>query len=248
MFALLQNGCKINKILWHGSFADWLPRGARVSAPAATPDSGGKWWKKKKDGRKQREKKNGRKQRENIKKTGENNAIRKKKGERKQRGKKEWWEKTTQKKKERYKKTKENGRVGRRKLPRWRWALCVEEGKVQMKKEWWLVQMERWWWVNKWGDGKGVWEQKYERPSLRGEERHYGWVRRERNFIPTKKKKTGGNWYKQEKWVSIGSDKCAVAYNFFLHSLQFVFQCPVRPYVLPFLQSSVPLIVGQIQM
>ena len=26
------------------------------------------------------------------------------------------------------------------------------------------------------------------------------------------------------------------------------FQCPVRPYVLPFLQSSVPLIVGQIQM
>ena len=80
----------MNKILWHVSFADWLPRGARVSAPAATPDSGGKWWKKKKDGRKQREnkKKNGRKQRENIKKTGENNAIRKKKGERKQRGKK----------------------------------------------------------------------------------------------------------------------------------------------------------------
>ena len=27
-----------------------------------------------------------------------------------------------------------------------------------------------------------------------------------------------------------------------------LFQCPVRPYVLPFLQSSVPLIVGQIQM
>ena len=89
---------------------------------------------------------------------------------------------------------------------------------------------------------------KNERPSLRGEERYYGWVRRERNLIQTKKKKTGGNWYRQEKWVSIGSDKCAVAYNFSLHSLQFVFQCPVRPYVLPFLQSSVPLIVGQIQM
>jgi len=34
----------------------------------------------------------------------------------------------------------------------------------------------------------------------------------------------------------------------FLHQLQLQTQCPVRPYVLPFLQSSVPLIVGQIQM
>ena len=102
--------------------------------------------------------------------------------------------------------------------------------------------------MNKWGDGEMEREQKYERPSLRGEERYYGWVRRERNLIQTKKKKTGGNCYRQEKWVSIGSDKCAVANNFSLHSLQFVFQCPVRPYVLPFLQSSVPLIVGQIQM
>ena len=67
-----------------------------------------------------------------------------------------------------------------------------------MKKEWWVVvgangkvmvgeQMGRW------RDGKGAWEQKYERPSLRGEERYYGWVRRERNLIQTKKKKTGGN-------------------------------------------------------
>ena len=101
--------------------------------------------------------------------------------------------------------------------------------------------------MNKWGDGKGVWEQKYERPSLRGEERYYGWVRRERNLIPTKKKKTGGIDIDKKSGFLLGLISVQLP-TIFLHSLQFVFQCPVRPYVLPFLQSSVPLIVGQIQM
>ena len=62
--------------------------------------------------------------------------------------------------------------------------------------------------------------------------------------------KVGLDWNSILRKRKLGGIGC----DFFLkdevrvHNLQFAFQCPVRPYVLPFLQSSVPLIVGQIQM
>ena len=70
------------------------------------------------------------------------------------------------------------------------------------------------------------------------------------------KPKTGigkENWG-EKNFLEVGmaflKDCVSIRYHILsvLHCLQFIFQCPVRPYVLPFLQSSVPLIVGQIQM
>ena len=105
------------------------------------------------------------------------------------------------------------------------------------------VKIETWW--NKTFVGDQMWNDEMKREQgWGGNEKYYGlgWTGigkenwGEKNFL--------------EVGMAFLKDCVSIRYHILsvLHSLQFIFQCPVRPYVLPFLQSSVPLIVGQIQM